>query len=263
MTEKKIKSKCENKQVFLEVDVPFEFKQTAIELGAQMLLPEERTSKKIWYVNNEKKKKMIEKYIEDFLNKKNLEEMTYSSSNDKNNEETIPQNESKEESEDVKKIDSCCKSEISFELEIDTYDSFDWSRLLSEGRWNSLKVVQAIKEHGLPKTKEQRIIILTNLARREPGSQFNVVYEDICEYCEAFDKAYGWDVVKRALKAGGILNGFHLKRKVKESRLPLEVKKILLYVFPVVKRENIDCYDSCTLDEENEIEVDSFLSLYE
>lgn len=229
----------------IETQIPFALKEAAVKEGAYLKeIPE--TGEKIWTADTKQKRDRVRSLIENFgidpEQKTDIRtEEDYYCYDERNNKEQ------KEEDPD--------KKEIPFAIHPVTYKDFNWDAVLSEDRWDSLSAVQRIKKYGLPKLESQRIRLLKNLSVKKPGEQFSVVYEDLCEYSEAFRQTYGWDVIKKALEAGKIEDGFNFQSTVNTSTsLPEEAKKLLLYALPVVKREISDDSEPCR-DESEEREI--------
>ena len=230
---KKTKNQSKEKKYYIRDDivVPFGIKRALLVLGMHMDPLEERTGAQIWYAYDEETRNNAERLI-----------CNYSMSKDK---ERIIE-------EDAPRTDK--KTEIildDFEEEIEKDGNYDWDNLFLPQNWDTLKAVQAIKEHGLPKIKEHRELLLSYLSKSNPGKQFNVVYEDLCEYCEDFEKAYGWNRIRESLIEANITNGFNLPRKVRESELSLEMQNAILYAFPAVHRERAEI----RFDEESDVKV--------
>lgn len=116
-------------------------------------------------------------------------------------------------------------------------EEYDWSSVLSMKKYDTLMLVRLIKEKGLPVLEVERTELIKKLAKYERRKFYNIVYEDLINYSEEFEKAYGMSVLVRALSAIGIQNGFNLKLNVNASSLPEDIKAAILFAFPVVKRE--------------------------
>lgn len=231
---KRAKKQSKEKKYYIrgDITVPFGIKRALLVLGMHMDPLEERTGSQIWYAYDEETRNNAEKLI-----------CNYGMARDK---------------ERIIEEDAPRKKNTSLEIILDDFEekvekdgNYNWDSLLLPQNWDTLKAVQAIKEHGLPKIKEQRETLLSYLARSNPGKQYNVVYEDLCEYCEDFEEAYGWDKIREALIEANITNGFNLPRKVRSSELPLEMQNAILYAFPAVHRERAEI----RFDEESDIEV--------
>lgn len=123
-------------------------------------------------------------------------------------------------------------SPVSFEFDSTlSLGDYQWDKLFAE--WNSLDAVNAIKTCGLPQREDQRADLIFNLSQLSPGKQFKVGYEDLCEYCPVFEKAYGLPVLSKALNYIGSENVFNFSTSVYESDLPIDIKRALIYAFPI------------------------------
>lgn len=231
------KKNQEKEKYFIERTIPFALKRKLIGIGISILPIEERSDEKIWYADSLEQKKEAERIIDEYCETYAIDRLV-----EQDSHETI--------SSFLKGIEEEMNDNHGLKIKPRLNDDYNWDFLLEH--WDSLKAVQAIKEHGLPSLSRQREALLEKLAERNPGIQYNVVYEDLCEYCEDFEAAYGWDTVKKALEDGNITNGFNLSSKVNNSDLPEELKKLLLYVFPSVRRESLQNPYSFSGGEEND-----------
>ena len=122
-------------------------------------------------------------------------------------------------------------------------DNFSWEYALSE-EWDSLRIVSLIKKYGMPETVAARIYLLENinnrlqmeLQKRNPGDQYDVVYEDLCDYCPAFRRTYGFTTIRKALTFANITNCYNLRMNLSKSKLSEELQLATLYVFPIIHR---------------------------
>ncbi len=147
----------------------------------------------------------------------------------------------KEESAKRKSI-SCSPEGLFPGREIVFDPSFDWSSILSDG-YSSLRACLAMKFHGLPEKEEKRAELLRRLKTFSPAVDIPVYYEDLLEYSEAFARAYGIDVLKRAIEIGEIV-GNNLISEAKEAAyrrmvIPKDVCEAILFAFPVKEKRQI------------------------
>jgi len=244
----------EKSRFFLDTEVPFELRERMAEMRIFCLPLEERQNNKVWYANSLEDKKTAEREIKRFefhstretssFPQANKRDIPYNPSSltlqtlqkeDKEHTDHLMHSLLKEEPKSVAKSDSSFLVPPSFQ--VITKEETDWKFLFSDSGWNSLKAVEMIKTYGLPSKEEDRISLLQWLNKRFPGKQYNIVYEDLCEYCEAFEAAYGTKVIEEALRMSGIKNGFNLQAKLENSKLLEEIKKAMLFLFPIVHRE--------------------------
>ena len=215
----------------IEEEVPYDLKEAVREAGGTILPAHNRMRKNnaLWVTDTEEKQKKIYEIIHSY--KKNMDN-------------------SKKETEKIEKLlvdDKQIKEEKNsfyFSIPEDSIISitengtYDWTRLLSEDGWDALVAVQMIRKYGLPQKESERERLLDHFAKRIKGEQYNIIYEDLCEYSAIFRKAYGPETVKKALEAADIKDGFNFSSNVNNSTaISEEVKKLLSFVFPIVKRE--------------------------
>lgn len=253
MSARKKTDQKKKEKYFIERTIPFALKRKLIAIGINILPIEERSDWKIWYADSLEQKKEAEQIIDEYCETYAIDQSSEQESNSKrfiDSQEAI--------SSFLKGIEEEMNNNHGLKINPRLDDNYDWNFLLQN--WDSLKAVLAIKEHGLPALSKQRETLLEKLTERNPGTQYNVVYEDLCEYCEDFDAAYGWNTVKKALEDGNITNGFNLSSKVNNSDLPEELKKLLLYVFPSVRRESPqNPYDFSGGEENDEVSIADYI----
>ena len=110
-----------------------------------------------------------------------------------------------------------------------------WEELLEYKYWNALLAVLKIKECGLPRTTEQRALLLNYFASTcsyHTGEQYNVSYKELCDYSEKFNEAYNFEVVSAIKRKHGI-TGFNFEMSLNKGDLTDEEKALFRFVFPI------------------------------
>lgn len=220
-----------DKHYRIEKEVPYDLKE-AVRMAGGVILPAHTRKKKneLWVTDSEEKRNKIYDMIDSYQEKIKRGEP-------EKIERMLSGEEEKGLIKEKNKRTAYFSIPKEYIISIGDNGKYDWTKLLSESGWDSLVAVQMIRKYGLPEKESERIKLLENFSNRVRGEQYNVVYEDLCEYSEVFRKAYGPDVVRAALLAADIKDGFNFTGRVKESgKISEEVKRLLLFVFPIVRR---------------------------
>lgn len=134
-----------------------------------------------------------------------------------------------------------------------------WEELLDYRYWNALTAVLKIKQSGLPRTTEQRAMMLNYFASvnsYHAGEQYNVSYKELCDYCEKFEAAYNYQIVSTIKRHHGI-TGFNFEMSLNKNDLTEEEKALFRFVFPIkVKTMVRERYlENEVSDKQNEAEL--------
>lgn len=212
--------------------VPFEMRKIVSDKGVEY---GKVAGKNCWYCKTEKKRKEIDKEIEEYLIKQRRDEEKVKEMLFLNNNSISTKKE-----EIINNSVNCeLKTELEINVKPEIYKDFEWETYFKNTGWNSLDVVQKIKENGLPKEEKLRIYILKNLRNSKNMGDYNVVYLDLCEYAAAFKNTYPYELIDTAFRVANLKNGYNFELKVGTSDLSEELKELLLYVFPIHYRNSI------------------------
>lgn len=117
----------------------------------------------------------------------------------------------------------------------DEEEDASWKKLLDYRNWNALVAVMKIKEKGLPRSESQRAEMLNyfaSVSSFKTGEQYNVTYKELCDYCDKFREAYGFEKVIRMQREYGI-DGFNFNASINKSKMTDEMKALFRFVFPI------------------------------
>lgn len=167
---------------------------------------------------------------------KNIDEIKVDNIEAKNKLKNLVQRiANKEENIDASNTQLAEHLSISDNLLCDEENDNFWDNLLDFRNWNALVAVQSIKKDGLPRLERQREKMLgyfANVRTFKVGEQYPVGYKDICDYCEAFNKAYGFETVGMLQRKHNI-NGFNFESNLNTSAMTNEEKELFRFVFPI------------------------------